>query len=193
MDSQSTTSNLYFQWVINDWAYCKLVRAKLARRTRDTGLRFALLRTRVYCAKLETNRTRRPDLPAKCPPCPKILFKTPYALHCTYPKRKVLGPVPRKSRNILGAFQVVFRDFWEIGGCFSKDPVTYRARKAILETMIRLPWKAALLIRFRYKERQNKCQVSKLEPCSYWRYKGFMWPEKFRDVRETGPRPLHCS
>jgi len=25
------------------------------------------------------------------------------------------------------------------GGRFSKDPVTYRARKAILETMIRLP------------------------------------------------------
>ena len=53
------------------------------------------------------------------------------------------------------------------GGRFSKNPVTYRARKAILETMIRLPWKAALLICFRNKERQNNCQVSKIETCSY--------------------------
>ena len=58
------------------------------------------------------------------------------------------------------------------GGRFSKDPVTYRARKALLETMIRLPWKAALLVCFIYKERQNNCQVSKLETCSHWRYKG---------------------
>ena len=28
---------------------------------------------------------------------------------------------------------------YNTSGCFSKDPVTYRARKAILETMIRLP------------------------------------------------------
>jgi len=52
------------------------------------------------------------------------------------------------------------------GGRFSKDPVTYRARKSILETVIRLPWKAALLLCFGYKERQNNCQVSKLETCS---------------------------
>ena len=50
-------------------------------------------------------------------------------------------------------------------------PVTCRVRKAILETMIRLPWKAALLTCFRYKEMQNNCQVSKLETCSYWRCK----------------------
>ena len=36
---------------------------------------------------------------------------------------------------------------------FSKDPVTYRARKAILEPMIRLSWKAAFLTSSRYKER----------------------------------------
>ena len=34
-------------------------------------------------------------------------------------------------------------------GRFSKDPVTYRARKVILKTMIRLPWKPVLLICFR--------------------------------------------
>ena len=44
-------------------------------------------------------------------------------------------------------------------------------RKWPIETMTRLPWKAALLRCFRCKERQNKCQVSKLEMCSYWRYK----------------------
>ena len=31
--------------------------------------------------------------------------------------------------------------------------------------------KAALLICFRYKGRQNNCQLSKLKTCSYWRYK----------------------
>ena len=35
------------------------------------------------------------------------------------------------------------------GGRFSKDPITYRARKVILKTMIHLPWKLALLIFFR--------------------------------------------
>ena len=57
-------------------------------------------------------------------------------------------------------------------GPFSKDPVTYRARKAILATMIRLSWQAALLMCSRYKERQNNCQVSKLKTRSYWKYKG---------------------
>ena len=73
------------------------------------------------------------------------------------------------------------------GGRFSKDPVTYRARKAILETMIRLPWKAALLICFRYKERQNNCQVSKLETCSYWRYKGIYLTRKVSGRSRNGP------
>ena len=57
-------------------------------------------------------------------------------------------------------------------GPFLERPGNLSARKAILETMIRLPWRAALLKCFRYKERQNNCQVSKLETCSYWRYKG---------------------
>lgn len=55
---------------------------------------------------------------------------------------------------------------------FSKDPATYRARKAILETMIRWPWKPALLLCFRYKGRQTNCQVSKIGTWSYWRCKG---------------------
>ena len=55
---------------------------------------------------------------------------------------------------------------------FSKDPKTSQARKAALETMIPLPWKAALLICFRYREMQNNCQVSKLETCSYLKCKG---------------------
>ena len=54
----------------------------------------------------------RPGLPAKCPPCPKILFKTPYALHCTYSKRNVLGPVSRKSRKFSGAFRVTYFSFY---------------------------------------------------------------------------------
>ena len=57
-------------------------------------------------------------------------------------------------------------------GPFSKDPVTYRARKAILATLIRLSWKVALLMCSRYKERLNNCQVSKLKTRSYWKYKG---------------------
>ena len=73
------------------------------------------------------------------------------------------------------------------GGRFSKDPVTYRARKAILETMIRLPSKATLLICFRYKERQNNCQVSKLETCSYWRYKGIYLTRKVSGRSRNGP------
>ena len=45
------------------------------------------------------------------------------------------------------------------GGRFSKDPVTYRVRRAIIETMILLPLKGALLINFRHEERQNNCQI----------------------------------
>ena len=36
---------------------------------------------------------------------------------------------------------------------------------------MRLPWKASLLTRFRYKERQNDWKASKFETSSYWRYK----------------------
>ena len=74
------------------------------------------------------------------------------------------------------------------GGRFSKDPVTYRARKAILETMIRLPWKAALLICFRYKEMQNTLQVSKLEICTYWRSKGIYVTRKVSGRSRNGPQ-----
>ena len=70
---------------------------------------------------------------------------------------------------------------------FSKDPATYRARKAILETMIRWPWKPALLLCLRYKERQTNCQVSKIGTWSYWRCKGIYDTQKFWDIRETGP------
>ena len=73
------------------------------------------------------------------------------------------------------------------GGRFSEDPVTYRARKAILETMIHLPWKAALLIFFRCKEKQNNCQVSKLETGSYWRYKGIYVTRKVSGRPRNGP------
>ena len=74
------------------------------------------------------------------------------------------------------------------GSRFLKDPVTYRARKAILETMIRLPWKAALLVCFRYKKRQNNCQVSKLETCYYWRYKGIFVTRKVSERSRHGPQ-----
>ena len=36
-------------------------------------------------------------------------------------------------------FFVFFSEVFSAGGRFSKDPVTYRAQKEILETMIRLP------------------------------------------------------
>jgi len=40
----------------------------------------------------------------------------------------------------------------------SKHPVTYRARQAIIATIIRLPWKTfALLTRYRYKAKRNNC------------------------------------
>ena len=87
-----------------------------------------------------------------------------------------------KSMHTHFSFPLSKKDSGALG-CFSK---LFRAWTAILETMIRLPWKAALLICFRYEERQNNCQVSKLETSSYWRKKGIMAPVKFRAVRETG-------
>ena len=77
-------------------------------------------------------------------------------------------------------------EFDRPGGRFSKDPVTCRARKAILETMVRLPWKAALLVCFRYKERQNKWQVSMFETSSYWRYKGIYVTRKVSGRSRNG-------
>ena len=74
------------------------------------------------------------------------------------------------------------------GGRFWKDQVTYRARKAILET--RSPWKATLLICFRYKERPNFCQVSKLEICSYGRYERIHVTRKVSGHFRNGPQAL---
>ena len=73
------------------------------------------------------------------------------------------------------------------GGPFSKDLVTYTAWKATLEIMIHLLWESAILICFRYKERQNNCQVSKLETCSYWRYKGIFVTCKILRCLRNGP------
>ena len=73
------------------------------------------------------------------------------------------------------------------GGPFSKDLVTYPAWKATLVTMIHLLWESALLICFRYKERQNNCQVSKLETCSHWRYKGIYVTSKILSCLRNGP------
>ena len=73
-------------------------------------------------------------------------------------------------------------------GRFSKDPITYRARKAILKAMTRLPRKAALLICLRCEERRKHCQVSKLETCSYWRYKGIYIIRKVSGCSRNGPQ-----
>ena len=72
-------------------------------------------------------------------------------------------------------------------GLFLKRPCNFQARKAIHETMTRLPWKAALLICSGCKERQNNCQFSRLERRSLIMVDttGFLSPEKFPDVRET--------
>ena len=51
--------------------------------------------------------------------------------------------------------------------------------------MIRLPWKAALLICFRYRERQISAKFQSLKCVPIEDTKGFMLPEKSRDVRET--------
>ena len=51
--------------------------------------------------------------------------------------------------------------------------------------MIRLPWKAALLLCFRYRERQISAKFQSLKCVPIEDTKGFMLPEKSRDVRET--------
>ena len=95
--------------------------------------------------------------------------------HCECMHYAIYASFFMKSMHTHFSFPLSKKDSGALG-CFSK---LFCAWKAILETMIRLPWKAALLICFRYEERQNNCQVSKLEMCSYWRYctKGFMSPE----------------
>ena len=54
--------------------------------------------------------------------------------------------------------------------------------------LIHLPWKAALLICFIYKERQNTCQVLTLGMCSYWRYRGSYITQKVSGSSRNGPQ-----
>ena len=71
----------------------------------------------------------------------------------------------------------------------SKHPVTYRAQQAIIATIIRLPWKTfALLTRYRDKVKRNNCWVSKLERCSYRRYKGIYVTRKVWERSRNGPQ-----
>ena len=69
------------------------------------------------------------------------------------------------------------------GDRFSKDPVTYRARNTILESVISLPWKPALLI----FQIWGNCQASKVEACSSWRYKGINGSRKVSGRSRNGP------
>ena len=76
---------------------------------------------------------------------------------------------------------------YPLGSRFSKVPRTVRARKASCQTVIRLFWKADLLISFK-----EDCEVWWLRTSALRRYKGNCGtrnrPEKFRDFWETGPR-----
>ena len=78
----------------------------------------------------------------------------------------------------LQARKVALNILYFAKGPFLGRPGNSSARKAILETMIRLRGKAALLICVRCKERESNCQVSKLETCSYRRYKGIFVTRK---------------
>ena len=83
------------------------------------------------------------------------------------------------------------------GARFSKDPKTFRARKAIRETPTCLICKAGLFICCIGNKNQNNCKVSCLETPSFWRYKENYGtrntPEKVRDFRESGPRSLKTA
>ena len=84
--------------------------------------------------------------------------------HCSIPM--VLGPFLKRPGNL------------------------YRARKAIPENMVGLLWTAALLTIFRYRRRQNNRLVSDIDYVLIEDTKGFVLPNKFQDVSETGPRWL---
>ena len=71
------------------------------------------------------------------------------------------------------------------GGRFSKDPATYRARKAVLETIIRLL--CCFFNIFQIKEGKITTKFQSLNRVLVEDTKRFLSPEKFRDVRETGP------
>ena len=74
------TSLFQFHWAINDWTNFKLVRAETRAENMRYGPPLRTFAIRMNWAQLETTRTLRPGLSAKCPPWPKILFKTPLEL-----------------------------------------------------------------------------------------------------------------
>ena len=79
------------------------------------------------------------------------------------------------------------------GARFSKVPRTFRAQKAICKSTTCLFCKAGLFICCKGNKNNNNCKVSCLETPLFWKYKENYvtqdTPDKFRDIRETGPRP----
>ena len=77
------------------------------------------------------------------------------------------------------------------GARFSKVPRTFRAQKAICKSTTCLFCKAGLFICCKGNKNKNNCKVSCLETPLFWKYKENCVtrnkPEKFRDLRETGP------
>jgi len=83
---------------------------------------------------------------------------------------------------------------WRSGARLSKVPKTFRARKAICETVNRLFWKADLSIWSQGNKKQNGCEVWRLKSSPFLRYKGNCdtpkQPVKFLDFRQTDPWSL---
>ena len=71
-----------------------------------------------------------------------------------------------------------------LGARFSKDPKTFRARKATYENAIRLFWKADLLRRLLDNKKQNNCEVRRLKTSRFLRPRGNSvgHPKKSRKV-----------
>ena len=67
MDIGSSTNSLYFQWAIKDWANFTIVHAETRAEDTRCGPSFRVSRTVEYGVQLETARTQKPDLSAKCP------------------------------------------------------------------------------------------------------------------------------
>ena len=80
---------------------------------------------------------------------------------------------------------------------FSKVPRTFRARKAIRKSTSCLFCKTGLFVCCKGSKNKNNCKVLCLETLPFWRYKEnyVTWntPEKFRDLRETGPMTQWCQ